>query len=97
MVFFAKQNKKPNALYKNPIYFSELKDSIESFESAIQPTTEDKEMLFVSEEHYRREKNAFLLAKLALEVDERMKKENQEYYWSFNTPFSNEGSSFPKM
>jgi len=54
-------------------------------------------MLFVSEEHYRREKNAFLLAKLALEVDERMKKENQEYYWSFNTPFSNEGSSFPKM
>jgi hypothetical protein len=44
-----------------------------------------------------REKNAFLLAKLALEVDERMKKENQEYYWSFNTPFSNEGSSFPKM
>ncbi len=52
MVFFAKQNKKPNALYKNPIYFSELKDSIESFESALKPTTEDEEMLFVSEEHY---------------------------------------------
>jgi hypothetical protein len=40
----------------------------------LQPTSEEEKMLFVSDEHYKREKNAFCLAKWAIEAELNKKK-----------------------
>jgi hypothetical protein len=42
----------------------------------VQPTSEDVEMSFFSDEDYRREKNAFHLTKLALEAEQIGKRNN---------------------
>jgi len=63
----------------------------------MQPTSEDEEMSFVSDEDYRRDKNAFHLTKLALEAEQTRKKEKSPIdYWNLNAPTSNKGSPFSK-
>jgi hypothetical protein len=42
----------------------------------LQPTSEEEKMLFVSDEHYKREKNAFCLAKWAIEAELNKKGKN---------------------
>jgi hypothetical protein len=67
-------------------------DYIKSYGSARQGTSDDEEVYYVNQEHYRRERNAFHLAKLALEAEEKKEKD----LWSFDTTSSNDGSPFSK-
>jgi len=60
------------------------------------PTSEEEKMLFVSDEHYKREKNAFCLAKWAIEAELNKKRKNPEDYRSFHTLSSNEARTFPR-
>jgi hypothetical protein len=50
---------------------------MESYGSARQATS-DEEVYYVNQEHFRREKNAFCLAKLAMEVEKARKEEEEE-------------------
>ena len=49
-------------------------DYIKSYGSARQATSDDDEV-YVNQEHFRREKNAFCLAKSALKAEAKKKKE----------------------
>jgi len=61
-------------------------DYIKSYGSARQGTSDDEEVFYVNQEHYRRERNAFHLAKLALETEGRKEKEEEEDYWATPPP-----------
>ena len=58
---------------------------MESYGSAQQATSDDEEVYYVNQEHYHRERNAFRLAKLALEM-EKAKKEEEEDLWATPPP-----------
>jgi hypothetical protein len=62
-----------------------LNDTIESYGSARQATSDDYEV-YVNQEHFRREKNAFCLAKSALKAEAKKKKEEEEDIWDFPFP-----------
>jgi hypothetical protein len=49
-------------------------------------TSDDEEVYYVNREHYRREKNAFRLAKLAVEVEKARKEEEEEDLWATPPP-----------
>jgi hypothetical protein len=57
---------------------------MESYGSARQATSDD-EVYYVNQEHFRRERNAFRLAKLALEA-EKAREEEEEDYWATPPP-----------
>ncbi len=56
------------------MFFLGSNDTVESYGRARQATSDDEEVYYVNQEHYRREKNAFRLAKLALEVERPKRK-----------------------
>jgi len=58
---------------------------MESYGSARQATSDD-EVFYVNQEHFRRERNAFRLAKLALEAEKAKEEEEEEDYWAFPSP-----------
>ena len=61
----------------------------------MQPASEEEKILFVRDDHYRREKNALCLDKWAIEAELNKKKQKAQVdYWSFNIPSSNEASPF---
>ena len=49
-------------------------------------TSDDEEVYYVNQEHYRRQRNAFRLAKLALEAEKAKKEEEEEDMWDFPPP-----------
>ncbi len=58
---------------------------MESYGSAWQATS-DEEVYYINQEHFRREKNAFRLAKLAVEAEKARKEEEEEDYWATPPP-----------
>jgi len=62
-----------------------LNESVQSYGSARQEFSDDEEVFYVYQEHYRRERNAFCLAKMALE-EEGNEKEEKEDLWASPPP-----------
>ncbi len=59
-------------------------DTIESYGIAGQATSDDEEAYYVNQEHFHGERNAFCLAKLALEAE--AKKKEEEDLWATPPP-----------
>ncbi len=86
MVSIPSQEQITQYLNKLILIISGSNESVQSYGSVRQETSDAEEVFYVNQELYRKERNAFCLAKMALEMEEGKEKEEEEDLWALPPP-----------